>query len=149
MLYLLDTNILIRLTNEDDQQHEVASRAVLRLEDRGDLLTITSQVLIEFRAVATRPIAANGLGLSVLETEAKAAEYETIFPLLDETPAIFPAWKTLVATLGVVGKQVHDARLVAVCQAHGVTHVLTFNGAHFTHLAGMGPGLVVVDPGQV
>ena len=149
MVYLLDTNILIRLTNADDQQHKVTFHAIQTLQAQGDLLTITPQVLVEFRAVATRPIAANGLGRSVQETEAKATAYATIFPLLEETPAIFPAWKSIVGTLGVMGKQVHDARLVAVCHAHGVTHLLTFNGAHFTRLARVGPGLIVVDPANV
>ena len=73
----------------------------------------------------------NGLGLSVIETEAKAATFEASFPLLPETPDIFPAWKAIVAALAVVGKQVHDARLVAVCHVHAVSHLLTFNVAHF------------------
>jgi hypothetical protein len=54
-----------------------------------------------------------------------------------------------VGALGVVGKQVHDARLVAVCHAHGVSHLLTFNVGHFTRLAAFGPGLVVLDPATV
>lgn len=72
-----------------------------------------------------------------------------MFPLLAETPDIYLAWKPLVETLGVVGKQVHDARLVAVCHAHAVTHLLTFNVAHFARMAGFGPGLKVVDPATV
>jgi hypothetical protein len=68
---------------------------------------------------------------------------------LPETPAIYPAWKALVTALAVIGKQVHDARLVAVCHVHGVTHLLTFNVTHFTRLAGFGPGLTVVDPATV
>ena len=48
-----------------------------------------------------------------------------------------------------MGKQVHDARLVAVCHVHGVTHLLTFNRAHFARLAGFGSGVVVVDPATV
>jgi len=44
--------------------------------------------------------------------------------LVAETPDIDPAWKALVGALGVIGKQVHDARLVAVCHVHGVTHLL-------------------------
>ena len=51
--------------------------------------------------------------------------------------------------LGVIGKQVHDARLVAVCHIYGVTHLLTFNIAHFVRTAGFGPGIVVVDPAKV
>jgi len=68
---------------------------------------------------------------------------------LDDTPDIYPAWQAHVGALGVVGKQVHDARLVAVCHARGVSHLLTFNVAHFARLAGFGPGVVVVDPASV
>src|SRR5205085_11557174 len=107
---------------------------------------VTPQVMVEFRNVATRPVAANGLGLSTVDTAALAATYEARFPLLAESPDIYPAWKALVDALGVVGKQVHDARLVAVCHAHSVTHLLTFNTAHFARMLGIGPGLVVVDP---
>ena len=57
-----------------------------------------------------------------------------------------PAWKAVVQTAGVIGKQVHDARLVAVCHAHGVSHLLTFNDAHFARLARLPPGLIVVSP---
>lgn len=51
--------------------------------------------------------------------------------------------------MGVLGKQVHDVRLVAVCHVHSVTHLLTFNVAHFIRLAAFGPGIVVVDPASV
>ncbi len=149
MAYLLDTNLLVRLGNTVDARHSVAAHAVFELHRRGEVLHITPQVLIEFRNVATRPIAVNGLGLSAAGAEAKAAVFEATFPLLAETPDIYPAWKALVGALGVVGKQVHDARLVAVCHVHGVSHLLTFNVAHFARLAGFGPGVVVVDPASV
>jgi hypothetical protein len=51
-----------------------------------------------------------------------------------------------VSGAGVIGKRVHDARLVATCHAHAVTHLLTFNVSHFTQMAAFGPGIVVVDP---
>jgi predicted nucleic acid-binding protein len=149
MAHLLDTNVLVRLANSADARHAVAGRAVLELHRRGEVLHVTPQVLIEFRNVATRPTAVNGLGLSIVDAEAQAAGFEATFPLLAETPAIYPAWKALVGALGVVGKQVHDARLVAVCHAHGVTHLLTFNVAHFARMAAFGRGLVVVDPASV
>jgi predicted nucleic acid-binding protein len=149
MTYLIDTTILGRLANVKDMQHAVAARAVLELHRRGEVQHVTSQVLIEFRNVATRPVAVNGLGLSTVDTEALGATFEARFPLLAETPAIYPAWKALVGALGVVGKQVHDARLVAVCHVHAVTHVLTFNVQHFARLTGFGPGIVVVDPATI
>ena len=115
MAYLLDTSVLARLANTADAQHSVAARAVLELHRRGEVLHITPQVLIEFRNVATRPVAVNGLGLSAVDAEAQATAFETSFPLLPETPDIYPARKALVSGLGIIGKQVHDARLMAIC----------------------------------
>ena len=149
MTYLIDTSILGRLANVSDVQHAVATHAVLELHRRGEVLHVTPQVMVEFRNVATRPVAVNGLGLSTGDTEALAATFEARFPLLTETPDIYPAWKALVGGLAVIGKQVHDARLVAVCHVHAVTHLVTFNIAHFTRMAGFGPGVVVVDPAAV
>ena len=149
MAFLLDTNVLVRLANAADARHAVAARAVLELHRRGESLHITPQVLVEFRNVATRPAAVNGLGFSVVDAEAEAAGFEATFPLLAETPDIYPAWKAVVGATGVVGKQVHDARLVAVCHVHGVSHLLTFNVAHFARLAGFGPAVVVVGPASV
>jgi predicted nucleic acid-binding protein len=149
MAHLLDTNVLGRLANAADPGHAIAAGAVSELHRHGEVLYLTPQILVEFRAVATRPVAANGLGLAAVDAEALTAVFESRFPLLPETPAIYPAWKALVTALAVIGKQVHDARLVAVCHVHGVTHLLTFNVTHFTRLAGFGPGLTVVDPATV
>jgi predicted nucleic acid-binding protein len=149
MAYLIDTTILGRLANMRDVQYAVAARAMLDLHRRSEVLHVTPQVMVEFRNVATRPVAVNGLGLSIADTEALAATFEVRFPLLADTPDIYPAWKAVVGAFGVIGKQVHDARLVAVCHAHAVTHVLTFNVAHFARWAGFGPGVVVVAPASV
>ena len=121
---------------------------MLELHQR-KVLHITPQVLIEFRNAATRPKSANGAGLSVVDAEGHAATFEAKFALLAETPDIFAAWKALVGALAIIGKQVHDARIVAVCHVHAVTHLLTFNVAHFGRMAAFQPGVVVVDPATV
>lgn len=149
MAFLIDTSILVRLANATDAHHAVAARSVLELHRRGEVLHMTPQVLIEFRNVATRPKAANGAGLPIADAEAHAVAFESRFPLLADTPDIYPAWKALVSALGIIGKQVHDARLVAVCHVHQVTHLLTFNVSHFLRMAAFGPGIAVVDPASV
>lgn len=149
MGYLIDTTILARLANSTDAQHAVAAKAVLELHRSGEVLHLTPQVLIEFRNVATRPVTANGLGLSAADVEAQASTFEAKFPLIPETKDIYPAWKALVSALGVIGKQVHDARLVAICHVHAMTHLLTVNVAHFARMSASGPGLVVIDPASV
>jgi predicted nucleic acid-binding protein len=147
--FLVDTSILVRLANRADVSYPVADGAVVELHRRGEVLHLTPQNLVEFRSVATRPVAINGLGLSAAAAETKAAGFEVLFPLLPETPDIYPAWKALVAAAGSIGKQVHDARLVAVCHVHRVSQLLTFNTAHFAPLASFGLGIVVVHPASV
>jgi predicted nucleic acid-binding protein len=123
--YLIDTSILVRLANKTDVQHGVAKKALAELHRRGEVLHLAPQALIEFRNVATRPIAVNGLGLPITTAEADAVAFESAFSLLPESPGIFAAWKAIVGALAIIGKQVHDARLLAVCHVNGVTHLLT------------------------
>ena len=149
MSFLVDTSVLGRLANRADEAHSIATQAVAELHRRGEALHLTGDNLIEFRNFATRPISANGLGLDSRAADALAKTFEESFPLLAETPEIFPKWKAIVGSLGVVGKQVHDARLVAVCLVHGITHLLTFNVVHFGRLASFSPGIVVVKPTSV
>lgn len=132
-----------------DDAKGLAEQAIDRLMQRGATLCITPQNLVEFRSVATSPVAVNGLGLSSSEAGLKAAQFETLFRLLEENPAIYPLWRNLVEAAGVLGKQVHDARLVAAAQTHGVTHLLTFNAPHFARLVRSVPGLTVIEPAHI
>lgn len=145
MAHLIDTSVLARLANRADSRYHVGDRAVVELHRRGEILHITPQVLIEFRSVATRPATLNGLGRSATEVEVLSAGFEAAFSLLPETPELFAVWKSLVQEKGVIGKQVHDARLAAVCRVHGVSHLLTFNVGHFARFA----GITAVDPSEI
>ena len=92
-------------------------------------------------------LAANSMTLA--QIDALRAAFEADFSLIPESHAIFPAWKTLVHAAGILGKQVHDARLVAVCQVAGVQNILTFNTGHFMRLAACVPGLAILHPATV
>jgi predicted nucleic acid-binding protein len=144
-MILVDTSVLGRLANDVDPLHSNAVNALLELHRLREVAHLTPQNLVEFRSAATRPKGVNGLGLTAAEAEAKAAVFETSMPLLPDTPDIYPAWKSMVNALGIIGKQVHDARLVAVCHVHSVNRLLTFNVRHFSRMATFGPGIVVVD----
>jgi predicted nucleic acid-binding protein len=50
---------------------------------------------------------------------------------LPDSPATYEEWKRLVITYAVGGAKVHDARLVAIMNVHGVRRILTFNIADF------------------
>ena len=94
------------------------ARAVDILLAHEDELFVVAQNLIEFWAVATRPIANNGLGLSLDRATQELTKLKASFPVLPDTADILPEWEQLVVKHQVLGKQVYDARLVAViCKA--------------------------------
>jgi predicted nucleic acid-binding protein len=126
-------------------EHDLAVSSVETLHRRGENVLITPQNLIEFWSVATRPVNVNGLGMSPEQADQDVQQLEQLFPLLPDTPDIFAEWRRLVVTVGVSGRQVHDARLVSVMLTHGVTHLLTFNPGDFTRY----PGITVVHPQDI
>jgi hypothetical protein len=56
---------------------------------------------------------ANGLGITTTAAIKEIAAIKQFFLLLPEGRPEFPIWEKLVSTYGVIGKGVHDARLVA------------------------------------
>ena len=146
--YLVDTNVLLRSVEVGHPMHAAARQALQHLTAAGATLFIAPQNLIEFWVVATRPVSANGLGLSPVQTAVEVGNFKTAFRLLPDTAAIFPHWERIVATYGVQGKQAHDARLVAVMKAHGIGQILTFDLGDFGPFAS-GESITVVDPAAV
>src|ERR1051326_1706369 len=97
MPYLADTNILLRWVSPADPQHSLAVNSVKALQQQGEIVHITPQNLIEFWAVATRPAASNGLGMSPAEAEREVESLERLFPMLPDSPSIYPEWRKLVS----------------------------------------------------
>src|SRR5262249_6942050 len=138
MLVLCDTGILIRLLDQANPRHQDISRAVASIPARGDVPVTSPQNIAEFWNVSTRPASARGgYGLSVLETENRVRQLEQLFQILPDTPGIYAVWRQLVVRYAVQGVQVHDAKLVAWMQVHGVTHILTLNPGDFARYAGV------------
>ncbi len=108
-----------------------ATHALAALPAKGNELVIVAQNLIEFWAVATRPIVNNGLGITTSDAANELTKLKRLFTVLPETEDILPHWERLVIKYDVIGKQSHGARLVAAMTVHNATHLLTFNGAHF------------------
>lgn len=142
MSHLIDTNVLTRLITLEDPLSLTARAAIDQLQRDGERLVVAPQNLIEFWAVATRPIDANGLNLSTDQAIEELTRFENIFRLVEEPPGVFRQWRKLVATHTVKGKQTHDARLAAVMIESGVEHILTFNVDDFRRY----PGITAVSP---
>jgi predicted nucleic acid-binding protein len=137
-----------RLAAQHRRRHTsqpVAQKALLVLRDRGETVSIFPQNLVEFWAVATRPLMSNGLGWDVGRTKQELTDLKKLFALLPDTEAILPEWERLVFHHRVIGKQAHDTRLVAAMLINGVTNLLTFNTVDFKRFS----EITVVSPQSV
>ena len=128
---LVDTNALLRLLQPAHAHYPVASAAIGNLRQRNIDLCIVPQNLVEFWAVATRPLVDNGLGMTSPLIAAEVRGVRNLFRLLEGASGIADEWEKLVTKHGVSGKQAHDAHLVAAMHIHGISCILTFNGADF------------------
>ncbi|MEH1882516.1 hypothetical protein [Nostoc sp.] len=64
MVYLIDTNILLRFVDRTHPLHPIIRTAIRKLRRDGHTLQITVQNCVEFWNVATRPATKNGFGLT-------------------------------------------------------------------------------------
>ena len=147
MVYLIDTNVLLAVAHPADSRYPVVQAAIRKLWVNAYDLQTTLQNFSEFWNVSTRPTDRNGFGRTSFETGQLLQRLERLFPLLPDSPAMYPEWKRLVVNYRVLGVQVHDARLVAAMLIHDVTHILTFNTQDFTRYAP--EGIVAVNPAAV
>jgi len=148
MATLLDTGILLRVVDKKDSQHALVEEAVDRLIARQEDLVIATQNIAELWNVATRPFANYGLALS---PTAVAKLYEdTIEPVcavLVETKFLPVVFRRLLTQYNVIGKQVHDARLVAMMLVWQVESILTLNDRDFRRFEP--EGIQVVTPESI
>ncbi len=131
MRVLVDTNILLRSVQPNHPLCSQATHAVSKLIRQKDSVFFCAQNIAEFWNVATRPAERNGLGLSAEEALQEVANIEKLLTLLPDVPAIYSAWKQIVALHKVQGVKVYDARLVGIMSVYAVDSVLTFNSADF------------------
>ncbi len=60
MASLIETNMLVRLADTLSLDYRIAANAIMVLHRQQEKTYITAQNLVEFRAVATRPLNVNG-----------------------------------------------------------------------------------------
>jgi hypothetical protein len=96
------------------------SSALNSLISQNAKIFICSQNLYEMWVVLTRPREVNGYGLSTGETARLLREVIRTFPILSESPEVIERWLEISLRYDVKGKQVHDARLVALTKVENI-----------------------------
>lgn len=128
-LVVVDTNVLLAATDTSRVDHAAATQFLNRDERR---LALTPQIVREYFAVATRPIEMNGFGLPADDAVANVQELLDDMELLPEDAGTTHRLVALIERGFGVGKQVHDANVVAVALAHQAGAIVTGNTRHFS-----------------
>lgn len=131
-LVVVDTNVLLAATDTSRVAH-VAATDFLNDDERR--LAVTPQIVREYLAVATRPVEVNGFGLAAEDAVANVEQLLADMELLTEDAGTTHRLVDLVAQGSAVGKQVHDANVVAVALAHRAGTIVTGDTRHFSRFA--------------
>jgi predicted nucleic acid-binding protein len=77
----------------------------------------------------------NGLGLGVDDALANVTAFRGRMRLLVDSEPVWDRLRALVATYRCMGKQIHDALIVATALTSGVTRLVTANAGDFNRFA--------------
>jgi uncharacterized protein len=117
----IDTNILVYAHRRDSAFHAAATGKVKELAEGRSAWAIPWPCLHEFFAITTHPKIYDPPSTrdqAIRQVEAWLAS--PTLSLLGEPPGYWDRLKALLDGGKVVGPMVHDARIVALCAAHGV-----------------------------
>lgn len=133
----VDTNVLLTATDESRSLHREAMQLLAGSVIQGPSLATSGQVLREYLVVATRPVGANGLGLSTEVAVENVNELLDIFNMCEETVEVSRRLRRLALTHDLHGKRLHDANIVATMEEHGIGAIITENPNDFAPFEGV------------
>ena len=122
----VDTNILVYAHRSDSEWHERARACVRELAEGRPAWAIPWPCVHEFVAIVTHPKIFDPptpLGQALEQVDAWMESPNAT--LLAETHEHWPQLRSLLIGGKVVGPRVHDARIAALCLAHGVRQLWT------------------------
>ena len=123
----VDTNVLVYAHRREAKEHRAAQRTLAELASGNDAWAIPWPCVYEFYSVVTN----RRIWKDSASTQQQAwAQIEAwlgspSLQLLSETRDFAQVLSELVQRPRVVGAVVHDARVAALCLAHGVEWLLT------------------------
>jgi uncharacterized protein len=117
----VDTNILVYAHRRDAEFHVVAADHVKALAEGRSAWAIPWPCLHEFFAISTHPkIYDPPSTRSQTIAQIDAWLSSPTLSVLSEHGSYWDQLKSVLATGKVIGSMVHDARIAALCSAHGV-----------------------------
>lgn len=122
----VDTNILVYAHREDSPWHGLAAATLISLAESPKPWAIPWPCVHEFFSITTHP----RIFKPPTPADRVLADLETWFEspslqLIGETDRYWEILRQTLRTSTAAGPMVHDARIAAICRAHGVTTLLT------------------------
>lgn len=117
----VDTNILVYAHRQDSTWHDLAYQRLKELAEGSTAWAIPWPCIHEFFSISTHPLIYSPptpLEKAIDQIDAWL-ESPTVI-LLTETERYWDQLREALTTGRVSGPQVHDAKIAALCQAHGI-----------------------------
>ena len=122
----VDTNILLRVLLTEMNLHAECDALLKRVLRDDAELWISGQVIREFIVQATHPRTLKE-PLTIEQVIHQLNTIQPSFQIADETSAVRGQLLKLLRAYPTLGKQVHDANIVATMLAYGIDTLLTLN----------------------
>ena len=123
----VDTNLLVYAHRRESRHHEAASSVLRGLAEGHDAWAIPWPCCYEFLSVVTNPRIWRDSATSTEQSWRQLAAWiaSPSVRLIGETEDFPEILESFVRRPRVVGGVVHDARIAAICVAHGAEALLT------------------------
>ena len=138
----VDSNLLVYAHREDSPWHNAAYARMVELAEGPAAWAIPWPCIHEFLSIVTHPriyTPPTPLEKAIDQVEAWLESPNLV--LLSESEDYWHQLRSILQTGRVSGPQVHDARVAALCQQHGVSELWTID-RDFNRF----PGLTVRNP---
>jgi len=138
----VDSNLLVYAHREDSPWHHAAYARIVELAESPAAWAIPWPCIHEFLSIVTHPrIYAPPTPLEKAIDQVEAWLESPSLVLLSESEDYWTKLRSILQMGRVSGPQVHDARVAALCQQHGVSELWTID-RDFSRF----PGLTIRNP---
>lgn len=128
---LVDTNVLLEATDQDRPLHPQAVRFFQAAAEQGWGLFLGTQNIREYLVVTTRPIANNGLGMSMNDALENIRRFRRRCSLIGETQDAGERFLRWAEQFQIHGKRLHDVQILATAACGRIHALITANPKDF------------------
>ncbi len=122
----VDTNILIYAHRAESPRHKVASSSIKQLAEGTEPWCIPWPCLHEFLSIVTHPrVFKPPTPMAAAFRQVDEWTTSASLVLASESAQHMTILRAMILGTGMVGPRVHDARIAAIAQQHGVTELWT------------------------